>query len=190
MVQWELDSFYFKFKNLLLAEKDATLTFKSEAGRASVTLSLDLGHVLSGQDQLPPSGHRNGPARQRRREKRAAARSERLSAENVEVKEKESAEKVEEEPSIANSAAEEAKRIETAAKANELGVLDVEKKTAEEVDLSIKDLEDEVCPDEIYENQPKKLISVETQTLECGIAPTAASKSVFDYTFRYDDHDV
>ena len=58
------------------------------------------------------------------------------------------------------------------------------------MDVSIKDLEDEVCPDEIYGYQPKTLISVETQTLECGIAPTAASKSVFDYTFRYDDPDV
>ena len=51
-----------------------------------------------------------------------------------------------------NSVAEEANRIETAAIANELGVLDDEKKTAEEVDVSVKDLEDEVCPDEIYGN--------------------------------------
>ena len=50
MAQWELDSFYSKFKNLLCAEKNATLTLKSEAGKAFVTLSLDLGHVLSGQD--------------------------------------------------------------------------------------------------------------------------------------------
>jgi ferredoxin-like protein FixX len=185
MVQWELDSFYFKFKNLLRAEKDATLTFKSEAGRAFVTLSLDLGHVLSEQDQLPPSGHRNGPARQRRREKRAAARIENLSAENVEVKDKESAEEVEEDPSNNNSTAEEAKRVESAVKANELSNL--EKETAEKVEVPVKDLKDEVCPDEIYQNQSKTLISVETQTLECGVAPTAASKSVFDYTLRYDD---
>jgi hypothetical protein len=30
----ELNSFFFKFKNLLLAEENATLTLKSEAGRA------------------------------------------------------------------------------------------------------------------------------------------------------------
>ena len=60
MVHRELDSFYNKFKNLLSAEKDATLTFKSEAGRAFVTLSLDLGHVLSGHDHLPPGENRNG----------------------------------------------------------------------------------------------------------------------------------
>ena len=61
MAQRELDSFYVKFKNLLRAEKDATLTLKSEAGRAFVTLSLDLGHVLSEQDLSPRGGPRNGP---------------------------------------------------------------------------------------------------------------------------------
>ena len=60
MVQWELDSFYVKFKNLLHAEKDATLTLKSEAGRASISLSLDLGHVHSEHGQLPSSRNRNG----------------------------------------------------------------------------------------------------------------------------------
>ena len=75
MVQSELDSFYVKFKNLLRAEKDATLTIKSEAGRASITLSVDLGHVLS--EPGLPHQHRpwNGPSRQRRREKRAAVRN-------------------------------------------------------------------------------------------------------------------
>ena len=82
MAHFELDSFYFKFKNLLQAEKDATLTIKSEAGRASVTLSLDLGHVLSGQGQLPHRS-RGGTARERRREKRAAARSEKEHATTV-----------------------------------------------------------------------------------------------------------
>ena len=50
MAHVELDSFYFKFKNLLYAGRDATLNVKSENGRALVTLSLDLGHVLD-QDQ-------------------------------------------------------------------------------------------------------------------------------------------
>ena len=44
----EIDTFYFKFKNLLLAEKNATLTLRSEDGRAQVTLSVDLGHLLPG----------------------------------------------------------------------------------------------------------------------------------------------
>ena len=75
MAQLEIDSFYVKFKNLLRAERDATLTIKSDSGRAFVTLCVDLGHVLSdpGQQQHQQKP-RNGPARQRRREKRAATR--------------------------------------------------------------------------------------------------------------------
>ena len=45
--QSELDSFFVKFKTLLRGEKDATLTLKSEAVRAVISLSVDLGHVLS-----------------------------------------------------------------------------------------------------------------------------------------------
>ena len=69
----ELDSFYFKFKNLLQSEKDAVLSLKSESGRCHVTLSVDLGHVLS-QPGHQPHHPRNGPARKRRRERRAEAR--------------------------------------------------------------------------------------------------------------------
>ena len=103
MAQWELDSFYSKFKNLLCAEKNATLTLKSEAGKAFVTLSLDLGHVLSEQDLHQQYGLRNGPARQRRREKRAAARDKKLSVtENVETQKVDLAAKVEETPKTDN----------------------------------------------------------------------------------------
>ena len=66
---------------MIIAEKDKTLLFKAEAGVASVSLSVDLGHVLCGQEQLHPSGPRNGPARQRRREQRAAAHEENASTE-------------------------------------------------------------------------------------------------------------
>ena len=72
----EIDSFYFKFKNLLLSEKNATLVLKSKEGRAQVTLSVDLGHLHLGavpQQQQHLKG-RNGPARRRRRERRAEAR--------------------------------------------------------------------------------------------------------------------
>ena len=71
----EIDTFYFKFRNLLLAEKNATLSLKSEDGRAQVTLSVDLGHLLPGAvPQQQPYRGRNGPARVRRRERRAEAR--------------------------------------------------------------------------------------------------------------------
>jgi hypothetical protein len=69
----EIDSFVFKFKNLLHLEKDASLTMKSEAGRAVVTLSVELGHVLSAPLHFKRKP-RNSPSKQRRREKRAAAR--------------------------------------------------------------------------------------------------------------------
>ena len=87
---YELDTFYFKFKNLILAEKNATLTLNSEAGRTRVTLSVDLGHLHSEAVPQQPHHGRNGPARKRRRERRAAARCQ---AEAVEASK--SAEKAE-----------------------------------------------------------------------------------------------
>ena len=65
MTVCELDSFYFKFKNLLLAEKNASLTLKSEAGRAEVTLSVDLGHLLLEAGPQKAQSGRHGPARKR-----------------------------------------------------------------------------------------------------------------------------
>ena len=79
MAQFEIDCFYRKFKNLLHSEKDATFTIKSEARRAFVTLSLDLGHVLAPPLQRP----RNGPSRQRCRARREEAR--RVAAEVAEA---------------------------------------------------------------------------------------------------------
>ena len=46
---------------------------------------------------------------------------------------------------------------------------DVEKETAEKVEVSTENVRDEVCPDEIYKKKSKHLVSVETQTLECGV---------------------
>ena len=192
LVTWELDSFFVKFKNLLRAEKDATITFKSEAGKASVSLTVDLGHVLSGQDQLPPHGPRNGPARQRRREKRSTERAEKASTEKVENEEAELTEKVEEAPSSiisGNPAAEEAQEVETFAKVDEQNDEDKDN-TAGKVVKPIEDVTDEVCPDEMYEKPAKLKVSVETQTLECGVRPPALSKSSLDfYTLTYDDYD-
>ena len=75
MAPSELDSFYFKFKNLLFAEKNASLTIKSEAGRAQATLCVDLGHVLPEPGpHLPHGDARNNTSRSRRRERRAEAR--------------------------------------------------------------------------------------------------------------------
>ena len=61
----------------------------------------------------------------------------------------------------------------------------------ENVEESVKDLEDKVCPDDIYGNQStSKLVSVGTQTLECGVASYQPSKSSLDfYTLTYDDYE-
>jgi hypothetical protein len=204
MVQSELDSFYVKFKNLLRAEKDATLTLKIEAGRAFVTLSLDLGHVLSEQDLSPRGGPRNGPARIRRREKRAAAR-EKLATEDENVESTANVEETEtndkpaadeanrkvkatdnvakarqdEEPIDAEQA--EVQRKATAEKVKEL----IEEETAGKVD----DVADEFCTDDVYNSQSNETKSVASQTLERGPLPnSSSSKPGFDYyTLRYDD---
>ena len=217
MARWELDSFYSKFKNLLCSEKDATLTFKSEAGRAFVTLSVDLGHVHSGQGQLSPGGPRNGPARQRRREKRAAARDKVPPRDNLKTKDVDSAEKVEEvfvNPDadqadrdnklsskneqktdaaekvdevfkVDNSDAEEAGRNEAAGKAAEID--DPKKETTANVEAKVMDVDDELCPDEMYTNETKDLKSLETPKLDCGANTT--KKVVEYYTIHYEDYD-
>jgi hypothetical protein len=72
----EIDSFFFKFKNLLISEKDATLTLKSEAGRAQVTLSVDLGHLHSRPGHPHHHDASNGNSRSRRQERQAATRKQ------------------------------------------------------------------------------------------------------------------
>ena len=63
----EIDSFFFKFKHLLISGKNANLTMKSETGKVYVNLALEV-------DVHPLTGARNGPSRDRRRERRALAR--------------------------------------------------------------------------------------------------------------------
>ena len=75
MAYHEIDSFVNKFKALCQDGRSARLTLASKAGKAVINLRVDLG-VLSEQDpQLhhPPKHSRNGPAQQRRRDRRAAA---------------------------------------------------------------------------------------------------------------------
>ena len=180
MVLWELDSFFGKFKNLLCAEKNATLTLKSEAGKAYVTLSLDLGHVHSDHGQPQPRGPRNGPARQRRREKRAAARADAEKASVAGIKDDEIAEKAEEVCPTNGSAAEEAADVNSAAKAKEHN-----EKPIEKVEEPVDDLRDEVCPDELYRCRDESK-SASVETLECGVAPTKNTTEF--YTITYEDY--
>ena len=73
MAMLEIDSFIVKFKNILFSGRNATLTIKSEAGKAQVNLSVELGDVFPPPFQNHHHGSRNGPARQRRRLRRATA---------------------------------------------------------------------------------------------------------------------
>jgi hypothetical protein len=73
MANYEIDSFVKKFKALCQAGRSASLNLSSCAEKASLNLCLDLGALQDGPHH-PPNHSRNGPSRQRRREKRAAAR--------------------------------------------------------------------------------------------------------------------
>ena len=68
----EIDSFILKFKNLMSAGRNASLNIQVNAGKAHVNLSVELEHPAGGDH--PRHGSKNGPARQRRRLRRAAAR--------------------------------------------------------------------------------------------------------------------
>ena len=73
---FEIDTFVSKFRNLWQAGRKASLTLESDAGKAWVSLYLDLGALpLSlDQPQHQQSSRRNGPSQRRRRERRAVAR--------------------------------------------------------------------------------------------------------------------
>ena len=97
----EIDSFLLKFKSLLYSEKNATLTIKSEAGKADITLTVSLDHVSSDLPPPPLQYHRPSPptperrcARRAKEQSLAAEEAAKISATNSE----------EEPPSIAEVA--------------------------------------------------------------------------------------
>ena len=79
MYDAELDSFLLKFRQLWRAGYDAHLNVNSHAGQAWVGLHVRLGHAQGplNQDHVKNVNKaRNGPSRQRRRERRADARKQ------------------------------------------------------------------------------------------------------------------
>ena len=200
MVQSELDSFYVKFKNLLRAEKDATLTLKSEAGRAVISLSVDLGHVLS-EHGLRNSQPRNGPARQRRREKRAEVRkvaAEKAVSSAEEAKEKEESnqtiDKVVKSSSIEPTAVDKVvvKQTEkTEVKAEEAKNLEGKEgeETAGKASTPVNDIQDEFCSDLSYAKENQANPMVPPLSTNAGRTPTSSrGLGGFDYyTLTYDD---
>ena len=75
MAKAEIDSFILKFKNLLISGRNATLVIKSNAGKAEVSLNVELGQVLPPHVQHQHQRSRDGPSRQRRKLRRAEARA-------------------------------------------------------------------------------------------------------------------
>jgi hypothetical protein len=71
MANYEIDSFVKKFKALCQAGRSASSNISSCAGKASLNLRMYLGAIQDGPHH-PPNHSRNGPSRQRGREKRAA----------------------------------------------------------------------------------------------------------------------
>ena len=142
----EIDTFYFKFKNLCVAGINATLTLHSEEGRAQVTLNADLGHLRPGVGPKQQPHGRNGPARVRRRARRAAARQ---SADAVEA----STEVVEK--CAATQISEEVVNCEQQVVGEDTTAEVKDNKVTEEVT-------DEFCSDREYSDQSKVVESEDT----------------------------
>ena len=196
MAQFQLDSFYVKFKNLLLSEQDATLTLKSESGRAVISLCVDLGHVLSRPDL--PKQPRNGPSRQRHCENRAAVRQ--LAVEKTKADAEEAPEKVntteEEAKDTFQEKAEQAFLNHFEINAEEaLAIETVE--TAEEAIATSKVPKDEFCNDETYQkpaetNSTNGMSATSTPASSSNAAtrpstPFRGLGGVDYYTLTYDD---
>ena len=71
MIHSEIESFISKFKTIANAGINASLTIKTEDGKATVTLTAEVDVTPTFSSPLP----HGGPARQRRRLRRAAARA-------------------------------------------------------------------------------------------------------------------
>ena len=151
MARTEIDSFIVKFKSLLLSGRNATLEIKSNAGKAEVNLRVELGDV-----SCPPAQHphhlrpRNGPAKQRRRMRRAAEREVQEAAQATET---------------AKVIAEEATQTVGNGGQAEGAVLP-EKDTAIANESEI--LRDEFCSDESFENSSDStLVETILVTADC-----------------------
>ena len=85
MVKMEIGSFIFRCKSLLLSGRNATLLIKSDAGKAEVNLTVELPDVSLPEHLQHRRGPRNGPSRERRKLRRAAAAKEAEKATEIEA---------------------------------------------------------------------------------------------------------
>ena len=149
MATVEIDSFVLKLKILWKAGRNANLSIDTNAGKVALTLRVE---DLEESDPVPDAQHqrfrrsRNGPAQQRRRERRAAAK-ESPAVEAVEVK---AATK----DNLLNHKAVEAFGEHASEEDSDNGVEDLKLVSAEEnTDEHLnkeEEIKDEICPDENY----------------------------------------
>ena len=127
------------FKNLWKAGTNASLTIKSNAGKAQVNLSVELGNPFDcdhPQHVNLRHGSKNGPAWQRRRFKRAAAH--------------ETAEAVTEHVVVVKATADGNVAAEKAVTEHNIAVATEDRSTTEKVSESVVD---EFCSDEEYSRE-------------------------------------
>ena len=152
-----------------------------------IDIIVDLGHVLS-EPGLQQPHPRNGPSRQRRRERRAAARHEQTAAEEVAISDVKALK-----DSSASKSTEEVEKIDASTSTTDV----VEKATeaedsvertkedkeisAEEATILVKEPKDEVCQDDNY-TEPTKNIPKPTPSTFRGLG------GVDYYTLTYEDY--
>ena len=160
----KIDSSFIKFKQLVYSGKNAHLDVKSEAGKAIVhlTVEVDVQH----QHRAQP---RNGPARQRRCERRAVAR-EAAEMANHEVDGSATVEEVENTKSIDASGEDNLENVEESEVSEQETRDKVKAKRAEKVsNPMIEEVDDEFCPNESYQTKPESCSS-------CGAAPAVTQR--------------
>ena len=182
----EIDSFIWKFKQLLHSGKNAHLEIKSEAGKAFVHLSAEV-DVQQHEQQLLRAQPRNGPARQRRREKRAAERDAAVIAADHEV-DRSAPEKVARNVNTRDVSAEDTppnKVRKSESKDEEVAEQVTKKKekvNAENASSPVNDeVEDEFCPNEHYDEAK----SNPTPVSYCEAAAPPRKLAGFDYFSMY-----
>ena len=171
---FETTSLISKFKSLWLAGVEANLVFETRAGQAWGTLHVNLGEH-PGQAQPPlyhqerPHQKHDSPAKQRRRERRKAARSE-TAIETVDMVAEEATNSIDEETnenSNINSATEEVQdssdKVVTEEEATSGKVSESVEKLKERNDDLNKDIK--ICDDSI-EQLKEKVKNLEEENLE------------------------
>ena len=155
----EIDSFVFKFKNLVHFEKDAKLSIESKAGKIQLSLSVELNADLVSAPSEQKKWQRNCPSRQRRRERRAAARnSVEESSKYATIDDNIKAEKATN--SVVSDIAEEA---ELAKNATENGIAEEDKLATDVIgkEVLVMHLNDEVCSNDVYKPESVSICSVD-----------------------------